>query len=79
MSKIELKTAPLSIRIRPSLKAEIERLAAEDKRPIAQYVEMILEAHCDPERRKERERTRKQLEKLAKDAGFDLSEITGKK
>jgi hypothetical protein len=75
MTKVELKTAPLSIRIRPSLKAEIERLAVEDKRPIAQYVEMVLEAHCDPERRKTRERARKKLELLARQAGFNLDDL----
>jgi hypothetical protein len=45
MEKSELKTAALAIRVRPSLKAELERLAAADKRSVAGYVEIALEAH----------------------------------
>jgi hypothetical protein len=43
MAKSELKTAPLSIRIRPSLKAAIEQLAEKDRRSVAEFVEIVLE------------------------------------
>lgn len=39
------KTAPLSIRITPDLKAELQKLADADKRPLASYVEIVLETH----------------------------------
>jgi len=39
------KTAPLSIRITPELKAEIERLAEADRRSVAAYVEIVLLEH----------------------------------
>lgn len=41
------KTAPLGLRITPELKAEIEKLAAADKRSVAAYVELVLQAHVD--------------------------------
>lgn len=41
------KTAPLGLRIEPELKAEIEKLAAADKRSVAQYVELVLQAHVE--------------------------------
>jgi predicted DNA-binding protein len=45
------KTAPLSIRITPELKAEIEKLAKADKRPVASYVEIVLQAHVEAQRK----------------------------
>jgi hypothetical protein len=42
-----LKTAPLSIRIRPDLKATLEQLAEEDRRSLAGYVELVLEKHAN--------------------------------
>ena len=41
----ELRTAPLGLRIRPSLKAVLDALAAEARRPLANYIEMLLEDH----------------------------------
>lgn len=48
------KTAPLGLRIEPELKAEIEKLAAADKRSVAQYVELVLQAHVEAQRKKVR-------------------------
>jgi predicted DNA-binding protein len=46
MSEIEEnRTASLSIRIWPRLKAEIDRIAKDDGRTTAQYVERLLIAH----------------------------------
>jgi predicted transcriptional regulator len=52
-----LKTAPLSIRIRPDLKAKLEQLAEEDRRSLAGYVELVLERHAE-------ERTQKRGKKV---------------
>jgi hypothetical protein len=41
------KTAALSIRIEPALKAALEKLAAADKRSLASYVEIVLQEHVD--------------------------------
>jgi hypothetical protein len=49
MAKAELKTAPLSIRIRPSLKASIEQLAAKNRRSVAEFVEIVLEDFVNAE------------------------------
>jgi len=55
MAKTELKTAPLSIRIRPSLKAAIEKLAQENRRSVAEFVEIVLEDHVNAVMRKHSE------------------------
>jgi hypothetical protein len=39
------KTAALSLRIEPKLKAELEALAQAHHRPVAAYVELILSDH----------------------------------
>lgn len=41
----ETRTAPISVRTFPSLKASLEALAAADGRTLAQYVERALAAH----------------------------------
>lgn len=41
------KTAPLSIRIKPDLKAALEALAQADRRPLSSYVELALEEHVE--------------------------------
>jgi hypothetical protein len=45
MPSTEKRTAPLGLRIRPSLKADLEALAATEKRTTASYVELVLEGH----------------------------------
>jgi len=47
MTKPELKTAPLSIRIRPSLKAAIEEVASRERRSVAEFVEIVLEDYVN--------------------------------
>ena len=47
----ETRTAPLGLRIRPSLKADLEELATEDRRSVAAYVELVLEAHVEQKAR----------------------------
>lgn len=39
----ELKTAAISVRVRPSIKTAIARHAAADRRSMAEFVEIILE------------------------------------
>jgi hypothetical protein len=41
------RTAPISIRVKPDVKAAIERLAKEDKRSLSAYVELVLEEHIE--------------------------------
>jgi hypothetical protein len=48
----EIRSAPLGLRVRPSLKAALERLAKEEGRTLANYVERVLEAHVTAKDRK---------------------------
>jgi len=41
----ETRTSPLGLRIMPSLKAALEKAAADDHRPLASYVEKLLIEH----------------------------------
>jgi predicted HicB family RNase H-like nuclease len=41
----ERRDAPLSVRVRASLKRDLSQLAAADRRSLALYVEMALEEH----------------------------------
>ena len=52
----ELRTAALGLRIRPSLKRSLETFAADARRPLANYVEMVLEDHVVQQERKEGKR-----------------------
>ena len=48
ISKMEPKqkrTAALGLRIKPGLKAALQRAAAADRRPVASYVENLLTDH----------------------------------
>lgn len=45
----EQKSAVLNLRIRPSVKAMAEECAGQDRRSVAQYLELLIEA--DAERR----------------------------
>ena len=42
---VEKKTEPVGLRLRPSLKTALDELAASDRRPLATYIEIILEEH----------------------------------
>jgi predicted transcriptional regulator len=39
------KTVPLSHRLDPELKAELQRLADADRRSLTNYIEVVLEDH----------------------------------
>lgn len=41
----ELRTAPLGLRLKPSMKAELQALADADRRKLATYIELVLEEH----------------------------------
>jgi hypothetical protein len=45
MAQTELRSSPLGLRIRPSLKTPLEKLARDDKRTLASYIELVLEEH----------------------------------
>jgi hypothetical protein len=39
------RTAQMNLRVRPALKAQLEKLAKEDRRTLSAYVEKLLEDH----------------------------------
>lgn len=39
------RTETLTIRLSPEIKAELEKLAAADRRPVSQYVALLIEDH----------------------------------
>jgi hypothetical protein len=41
----ETKSAPLGLRITPTLKKALEQAAADDRRPVSSYVEKVLHEH----------------------------------
>ena len=41
------KTAVLSFRVRPEIKAALDKLAEKDRRSLASYVELVLERHIE--------------------------------
>lgn len=43
----EQRTASIGLRVRPRLKAELERLAKGERRPLSNYLEVLLEAHVE--------------------------------
>ena len=45
------KSAPLSIRITPELKEALEKLAAPDRRPLSNYLQLALEEHVARQQR----------------------------
>jgi hypothetical protein len=46
MSKgVEKKDQPVGLRLRKSLKTDLDDLAAADRRPLATYIEIVLEEH----------------------------------
>jgi predicted HicB family RNase H-like nuclease len=48
----ETRSASVGLRIRPSLKAALERLARAEERTLNFYVERVLETHVETRRRK---------------------------
>ena len=44
---IEKKSEPVGLRFRPSLKRALDELAAADRRPLATYIELVLEDHVE--------------------------------
>jgi hypothetical protein len=41
------RNAQLNLRVRPALKAKLEKLAKEDRRTLSAYVEKFLEDHIE--------------------------------
>lgn len=52
----ETRSASVGLRIKPSLKAALERLARSEERTLNFYIERILEAHVAARRKKGRRR-----------------------
>lgn len=45
MADKEIRSVPLGLRIKPSLKQALDKAAADDDRPLASYIEKILTDH----------------------------------
>ena len=60
MAKQSTRSATLVLRVRPELKAALERLATNDRRSISNYVEIILEEHVQKAPSKRRYATSEQ-------------------
>jgi mRNA-degrading endonuclease RelE of RelBE toxin-antitoxin system len=43
----EQRTAAIGIRVKPSVKAELERLAKAQHRPLSNYLQVLLEEHIE--------------------------------
>jgi hypothetical protein len=50
------RDAQIGVRVRSSLKADLERLAKEDKRKLSNYIEILLEAHVADKKREAKRR-----------------------
>jgi predicted HicB family RNase H-like nuclease len=46
------RIAHINLRVRPSLKAKLERLAKQDRRTLSAYVEKLLEDHATEQERR---------------------------
>jgi len=46
------RNAQLNLRVRPALKAKLEKLAKEDRRTLSAYVEKLLEDHATEQERR---------------------------
>ena len=53
------RNAHINLRVRPTLKAKLEKLAEQDRRTLSSYVEMILEDHVKSTSRVSIERGRR--------------------
>lgn len=47
MAELEKKTESVGLRLRPSLKKALDKLAASDRRALATYIEFVLEEHVE--------------------------------
>ena len=44
---VEQKSVPIGLRLRPSLKAKLDEIAARERRPLAQLLGLVLEEYAD--------------------------------
>jgi hypothetical protein len=51
----ELQSVALGLRIKPNLREELGHLAEADRRTLASYIEIILEAHVEAKRQEGKE------------------------
>jgi hypothetical protein len=49
-------TTQLGVHVRPSLKAELAKLAAADRRSLSSYIQLVLEAHVEAKKKEGRKR-----------------------
>jgi hypothetical protein len=53
------RNAQVNLRVRPSLKAKLEKLAKEDRRTLSAYIENLLEDHVKSAFRADAEQVRR--------------------
>jgi hypothetical protein len=46
----EKNTAVIAFRVKPSVKAELERLAKAERRPLSNYLSVVVEDHIEAKR-----------------------------
>jgi predicted DNA-binding protein len=60
------RIAQLNLRVRPSLKAKLEKLAKQDRRTLSAYVEKMLEHHVTEQERRRAKQAFKELTLMRK-------------
>ena len=53
----ETRTAPVGLRFTPSLKEALVELAKADRRTLASYIELVLEAHVESKKQESKKST----------------------
>jgi hypothetical protein len=65
-----VRNAQLNLRVKPALKAKLERLAKEDRRTLSAYVEKLLEDHVESASqvsvKEQKQKVRRIFERLVK-------------
>jgi hypothetical protein len=65
------RIAQINLRVRPSLKAKLEKLAKEDRRTLSAYVENLLEDHVTEQERRRAKQALKEPTRCGKFSEHD--------
>lgn len=60
------RIAQINLRVRPSLKAKLEKLAKQDRRTLSAYVEKLLEDHVTEQEHRRAKQALKELTPMRK-------------
>jgi predicted HicB family RNase H-like nuclease len=47
----DIRSAAMHVKVRPAIKAQAEAMAADDRRSLAQWLELLIEAEADRRRK----------------------------